>query len=48
MLLATVLTGVFGLAAAQAPNTLGEYNPNLRTSSYNASMYSPKPCLPSE
>lgn len=34
---AIIVTSLVAFAAAQAPNTLGNYNPNLRTASYNAS-----------
>ncbi|RMY93523.1 hypothetical protein D0861_01904 [Hortaea werneckii] len=37
MLVTAVFTALLGLAAAQAPNTLARYNPNMRTASYNAS-----------
>lgn len=37
MLVTAAFTALLGLAAAQAPNTLARYNPNMRTASYNAS-----------
>ncbi|KAI7219818.1 hypothetical protein KC333_g2710 [Hortaea werneckii] len=38
MLVTAAFTALLGLAAAQAPNTLARYNPNMRTASYNATF----------
>ncbi|KAI7537473.1 hypothetical protein KC331_g10906 [Hortaea werneckii] len=38
MIVTAALTALLGLAAAQAPNTLARYNPNMRTASYNATF----------